>query len=216
MSNPLNPNDSVRLPGWVLLFFVAALAVIGPPVFWLLPERTMPVLLTAFFGVGLVSVLLAVAPLGAAALPALGLRRVGARTLAVAVGVTMLVSFAASQLGQTPEGVREVTDMARRPAELLPLLAILSLLAPLVEELVFRGLLFGWVAGRWNGFAAFIVSSLAFAAAHVELAHIVMVLPLGLWFGWLRWRTGSLVPSLVAHVVNNGIAVIAAVFLATG
>ena len=86
-------------------------------------------------------------------------------------------------------------------------------LAPLVEELVFRGLLYGWVAGRWGTVAAWIVSSLAFAAAHVEPAHIILVLPLALWFGWLRRRTDSLLPSLVAHMVNNGFAVAAAALL---
>ena len=87
---------------------------------------------------------------------------------------------------------------------------MLAGLAPLVEELVFRGLLYGWVAGRWGTVAAWIVSSLAFAAAHVEPAHIILVLPLGLLFGWLRRRTDSLLPSLVAHMVNNGFAVAAA------
>jgi hypothetical protein len=57
------------------------------------------------------------------------------------------------------------------------------------------------------------VSSLAFAAAHAEPAHIILVLPLGLWFGWLRRRTYSLWPSLAAHVFNNGLAVVAAAFL---
>ena len=85
----------------------------------------------------------------------------------------------------------------------------MAVLAPLVEELVFRGLLYGWLAGRWGTVAAWIVSSLAFAAAHVEPAHIILVLPLGLWFGWLRRRTNSLWPSLVAHMVNNGFAVAA-------
>ena len=86
-------------------------------------------------------------------------------------------------------------------------------MAPLVEELVFRGLLYGWLAGRWGTVVAWIVSSLAFAAAHVELAHVILVLPLGLWFGWLRRRTGSLWPSLVSHLVNNSLAVVAAALL---
>src|SRR5258707_562170 len=85
--------------------------------------------------------------------------------------------------------------------------------APLVEELIFRGLLYGWLAGRWGTIVAWIVSSLAFAAAHFEPAHIVLVLPLGLWFGWLRRRTDSLWPSLVSHMINNGIAIAAAAYL---
>jgi membrane protease YdiL (CAAX protease family) len=86
-------------------------------------------------------------------------------------------------------------------------------LAPVVEELVFRGLLYGWIAGRWGTVPAWLVSSVAFALAHYEPAHILLVLPLGLLFGYLRRRTDSLLPSLAAHIFNNGFAVLAAAFL---
>ena len=111
---------------------------------------------------------------------------------------------------ETP--VSAYLKIAREPAVLLMSLALLAGLAPVVEELIFRGLLFGWIEGRWGPGTAFIVSSLAFAAAHVEPAHAILVLPLGLLFGWLRWRTGSLWPSLVAHIANNGLAVLAVAF----
>ena len=99
---------------------------------------------------------------------------------------------------------------------LIPTLLVLAVLAPVVEELVFRGLLYGWVAGRWGPLPAFIVSSLVFAAAHAEPAHIVLVLPLGFWFGWLRWRTNSLWPTLITHMINNAFAVLGAAYLAGG
>jgi membrane protease YdiL (CAAX protease family) len=78
---------------------------------------------------------------------------------------------------------------------------------------VFRGLLYGWIESRWGSIVALVVSSLAFAGAHYEPAHIILVLPLGFLFGWLRRRTNSLVPSLVSHIVNNGFAVLSAAFL---
>ena len=84
---------------------------------------------------------------------------------------------------------------------------------PIGEELVFRGLLYGWIESRWGSMVALVVSSLAFAGAHYEPAHILLVLPLGFLFGWLRRRTNSLVPSLASHVVNNGFAVLSAAFL---
>ena len=122
----------------------------------------------------------------------------------------LALSIAVSQFGLEPQGMKEAMEVVREPGMLAPSLFVIAGLAPLVEELVFRGLLYGWVAGRWGTAAAWIVSSLAFAAAHVEPAHIILVLPLGLWFGWLRRRTDSLLPSLVAHMVNNGFAVAAA------
>lgn len=211
-SNPLNDNTSRRLPGWSMLTFLVVAPLIGLLAFWLLPERTNLSVLSAFFGTCLLALLIAVLPLGRDAPAALGLRPVGWRPIVLAVLGTTVLSFAVSQLGPQPEGVREVTQ-GLQGMRALQTLAVLGLLAPVAEELVFRGLLYGWLAGRWSNLVAFVLSSLAFAAAHTEPLHILLVLPLGFWFGWLRWRTGSLVPTIVAHIINNTIAVSAAVFL---
>lgn len=212
--NSLYQKDLYPVPGWSVLLFLAAAAAIGGPAILYLPDKSMLSLLAAFFVTGLVAVAISVAPLGLpAGLQALGIRAAGRWIIVLGVVVTTLLSFAVSQLGIQPEGMRQVTDSVRDPAVLVPTLLVLAVLAPLVEELVFRGLLYGWVAGRWGGLPALLVSSLAFAAAHYEPAHIVLVAPLGLWFGWLRWRTGSLLPSIVAHTINNGLAVAGAAFL---
>jgi membrane protease YdiL (CAAX protease family) len=125
----------------------------------------------------------------------------------------LAISVAVTHLGIEPEGVKEALELSRGPALFLPSLLVMALLAPLAEEAVFRGLLYGWLDGRFGPTVAWGLSSLLFAAAHVEPAHAVLVLPLGLWFGFLRWRSGSLWPSLAAHVVNNGMAVVAAAFV---
>lgn len=169
--------------------------------------------LTVSFVIGLVGVAAAVAPLGRAAFPALGFRGVGWRPIVFGSIATLVVSIVVSQVGPEPQGVKEALKVSRDPAQFLASLAVMAVLAPLVEELVFRGLLYGWLASRWNSGLAWIVSSLAFAAAHYEPAHIVIVLPLGLLFGWLRRRTDSLVPSICAHVANNAFAVFAAAYL---
>ncbi len=211
-ANPLIDNNSQRLPGWSVLAFLVAAPLFGLVAFWLLPERTNLSVLATFFAVGLLGIAVAVLPLGRNAPAALGLRPVGWRPVVLAVVGTTILSFVVSQLGPQPEGVRQVTE-GIQGVRALQTLAVLGFLAPLAEELVFRGLLYGWLAGRWSNLVAFVVSSLAFAAAHTEPVHILLVLPLGFWFGWLRWRTGSLVPTIVAHMINNTIAVAAAAFL---
>ncbi|MFZ5778835.1 MAG: CPBP family intramembrane glutamic endopeptidase [Pseudomonadota bacterium] len=207
-------NNSLAVPGWTLLVFLASAALLAVPAVWLARDFGMLGALAAFFGAGLAAIAIAVAPLGMPVVPALGFQAVGWKPIVLGVVVTTLISVAVSQLGVEPQGMKQAVEIASRPDEFLISLAILAGLAPVVEELTFRGLLYGWLAGRWGPVAAWIVSSLAFAAAHVELAHAVLVLPLGLWFGWLRWRTGSLWPSLVAHIANNGLAVSAAALLA--
>lgn len=215
---PTDPNaliykDYRPIPGWSLVVFLLALPVLGFAVVQFLPNHEMMTVLGAFFAIGLLAVIVAVAPLGRAAGPALGLRPVNWKYPVLGALGTVALSVAVSQIGIEPEGVKQVIEGVREPRQLTISLLCLALLAPLVEELVFRGLLYGWIAGRWGGWPAVIVSTLAFAGAHWEPAHVVLVLPLGLLFGWLRRRTDSLLPSLVAHIVNNGFALLAAVYL---
>jgi membrane protease YdiL (CAAX protease family) len=196
-----------------MLAFVVAAPLIGLVVFWLLPARSNLLVLSAFFGTCLLGILVAVLPLGRDAPAALGLRPVGWRPILFGVVGTTVLSFAVSQTGLQPEGVRQVTEGIQGTSQILQTLAVLAVLAPLAEELVFRGLFYGWLAGRWSNLVALVLSSLAFAAAHTEPVHVLLVLPLGFWFGWLRWRTGSLMPTIVAHIINNSIAVAGAAFL---
>ena len=209
----MNDQTYRPIPGWSLLLFAVALLAIGFVVLRLLPLHDMLPLLGAFFAIGLLSVVVAVAPLGRAALPALGLRPANWKYIVFGSLGTMALSVGVSQFGLQPEGMKQVFDIVRDLGELGMTLLLLAVLAPLVEELVFRGLLYGWLAGRWGRTVGWIVSSLAFAAAHAEPAHIILVFPLGLLFGWLRQRTDSLLPSLVAHIANNGLALIAAAYL---
>jgi len=211
--NPLNSQEFRPIPGWsILLFaaFVVPLAMLGAK---LLPEPDLLAILAIFFGSGLIAVALAVVPLGRGALPALGLRPAPWRYAALGSLATLAVSVAVSQFGIEPDGVKQALEVASDPRQFALSLVLLAGLAPVVEELVFRGLLYGWLEGRWGARVAFVVSSLAFAAAHIELKHVVLVLPLGFVFGWLRRRTNSLMPSMAAHIVNNGFALAATAWL---
>jgi membrane protease YdiL (CAAX protease family) len=211
--NSLIHNDSRPIRWWSIALFLVILPVLLVPGAWLLRDGGMLPMLALFFVSGLIAVALAVAPLGRQALPALGLRPAGWRPIVLGTVVALIISVAVTQLGVEPEGMKQAMEIAREPAMFAASLLVMAVLAPLVEEAVFRGLLYGWVAGRWGTLAAWLVSSILFAAAHVELAHVILVFPLGLWFGWLRRRTDSLWPSVVAHMINNGTAVLAAAFL---
>ena len=106
-----------------------------------------------------------------------------------------------------------IAEIATSPARTALAALVLGVLAPTVEELIFRGLVYGYVEGRFGGVAALIVSSLLFASAHVEWIHMALVLPIGLLLGWVRMRSGSLWPTIAAHIANNCVAVIASFLL---
>ncbi len=81
----------------------------------------------------------------------------------------------------------------------------LVILAPLAEELLFRGLLFERFSTRFSPILAIILTAVAFGLAHTQYAPLLMALVLidGLFFGFVRYKTGSLLVTFVCHVLNN-------------
>ena len=82
-------------------------------------------------------------------------------------------------------------------------LFVICILAPIAEELVFRGVLWSYVSKRINLNYAFIITTILFAVAHQSPVHIAGVLPLSLWLGLVRYRSGSILPCIFAHSLNN-------------
>jgi membrane protease YdiL (CAAX protease family) len=79
-----------------------------------------------------------------------------------------------------------------------------GLLAPIAEEMVFRGgilrALLSWKGGHWT---AIIITSLLFALAHGNMAQMPHAFLIGLLLGWMYYRTGSIIPGLIFHWINN-------------
>jgi membrane protease YdiL (CAAX protease family) len=81
--------------------------------------------------------------------------------------------------------------------------------APIVEEIIFRGLLFGALVRSMGFVAAAIVSSLVFAAVHgYGLEGTLAVTLTGSLLCWIYWRTGRLWTAILAHGVHNAIVVL--------
>lgn len=79
-------------------------------------------------------------------------------------------------------------------------------LAPVIEELIFRGFLFRAAERASNRWGAWVVSSVLFASYHVDPVHVIAVLFTGFFLGWLRLRSGSIWPGMIAHAANNSLA----------
>lgn len=95
--------------------------------------------------------------------------------------------------------------------------AAIIFLAPLAEELMFRGGVFGAVRTKSRR-AAYIVSALLFAAFHVwsyaledpmSLIYVLQYIPAGLALAWCYDKTGSIWGSIFLHMLNNGVSVLA-------
>lgn len=89
------------------------------------------------------------------------------------------------------------------------LTATIILVAPLSEEFRFRACLwraFAWSFPRGQERWAAVFTGLLFALTHLDSYHIAVVTPTAIALSWLRLRTGSWRPGLVAHAVHNLLA----------
>ena len=85
-----------------------------------------------------------------------------------------------------------------------PGLLLIGLMPALSEEALFRGFVLTGLLARWPAWAAIGLSAAMFAASHLDFTHAVMMLPMGCWLGYAVWRTRSIVPGMVCHLVING------------
>ncbi len=86
------------------------------------------------------------------------------------------------------------------------MIVAVCVLAPIVEELIFRGFLFRAAERATNRWGAWVLSSVLFASYHVDPVHVIAVLFTGFFLGWLRLRSGSIWPGMIAHAANNSLA----------
>ena len=90
---------------------------------------------------------------------------------------------------------------------------VVSVLAPVVEELTYRGLGFTLLA-PYRTWVAIIVTGVLFGAAHGLVAGLPVLTIFGIVVAWLRSRTGSVYPSMLLHGVFNGTALLLSVTVA--
>jgi uncharacterized protein len=87
----------------------------------------------------------------------------------------------------------------------LKIMAI-AILAPLIEELLFRGYLQTALMEKMNHHVAIWVAAFIFALIHLQPMAIPGLMLLGAAFGYIYYRTGSLKTCIVLHMINNGLA----------
>lgn len=87
------------------------------------------------------------------------------------------------------------------------------IMAPIGEEMVFRGFLQKFLEEYWKDITrAILISSLIFAMIHFNPYWTIQIYLLGIILGFLSWKTKSIIPSIILHSLNNGIAFILTIF----
>lgn len=129
---------------------------------------------------------------------------------AIVLGVGWLLSLWQSATGSGGETMQtkmvDALAVGARDAGPLLTLLVVALLAPIFEEIIFRGVVLGGLS-RYISFGwANILQALLFAAIHDDLPRFPYYFTLGLLAGALVKRTQSLGPAIALHVLNNLLA----------
>lgn len=121
-----------------------------------------------------------------------------------ALGVLVPSSWFQEQMPELPNIAEESFDLILKDRWGY---FVVGLLAPLSEEMVFRGAvlkaLLQWKENPWVGI---VISALLFALIHMNPAQMPHAFLIGLLLGWMYYRTDSIVPGVVYHWVNNTVA----------
>jgi membrane protease YdiL (CAAX protease family) len=114
----------------------------------------------------------------------------------------------------SPESVQDLAAestllAASSPARLVVVLLVVACVGPLVEELFFRGALYGALRRNHPLFGAACVTMLCFVIGHLNYRKWPALLVVAVVLTYLRAASGSLLPSLAMHVAFNAVTVLA-------
>jgi len=136
--------------------------------------------------------------------------------LGAAYPVLMLVQamvYGVSGGDLNPQEVVQFLQNAESPRDRLAVMVMAIIVAPVAEEVIFRGYLYP-VGKRYAGpFFAMVLSSLIFAALHGHTASLPALFTLAMCLGLAYEKTGTLLVPMVMHAVFNAVSVAAIMFL---
>jgi uncharacterized protein len=125
-------------------------------------------------------------------------------TLALGQTLDSLVTLAGLAHHGSMVTIRRALAEAVGPDLLLAVLVV-GLVAGTAEETFFRGYMQTRLAQRLPRGAAIAITALCFGIFHMDWLHGLLALALGLYLGWITELTGSALPAVVCHVINNAL-----------
>ncbi|MFO0997216.1 MAG: type II CAAX endopeptidase family protein [Alphaproteobacteria bacterium] len=147
---------------------------------------------------------------------AFGFRRVGASAILRAIGAWLLFLPVVAALIYAMFRITGATAIGRQiqlipalgalePWQMPILAALIAVAAPVAEETLFRGVLFGWLRRHWPFWPSAFLSALVFSLLHMILEVMPPTIALGLLFAWMYERSRSLWTPIAVHMVHNGV-----------
>jgi len=101
-----------------------------------------------------------------------------------------------------------MNDLFLSQGKLASRIILLVLVAPLTEELLFRGIMLRGLLSRYRPAVAVVLTAVLFAALHLNPWQFISPLFLGIAFGWFYLRSGSVGLCVLAHAYSNGLLIV--------
>ena len=108
---------------------------------------------------------------------------------------------------------QEVINMFKESSgfSLIILALTVSVFTPFAEEFLFRGFILTMLLKRYSPIVSIVISSFVFSIAHEPIA-MALAFGGGCLYGWIRVKTGSIYPSMIAHAIWNGFITLVVIF----
>lgn len=148
-------------------------------------------------------------------LPLLGLRRVRAAAFGwMALGLvayyTLAIAYANLLTQPSQKDIARNLGLDAGLWAAIPVALLIAIAAPIAEEIFFRGMLFGGLRRRLSTIPSALISALVFGGLHATsgISAVPVLIIFGFVLALLYERTGSLLPGMVAHALNNSLALL--------
>jgi len=195
-----------------IVSFAALLVLVFYGSQWLGGRGIVTALLSVEYGFFLAPTLAVVLGLGFSARDTLGLRLPPLRGVLAAVLIGLSAWTVAGgllvRLLPPPESlVRALSKILLLDGKPVPLWVtwlVIGVTPAICEELYFRGFALSGLR-RFGKWPAVLLSALFFGLAHSSIYRMLPTFFLGLLFAWMVWKTGSVLCSVIAHALNNGL-----------
>ena len=122
--------------------------------------------------------------------------------------LVLLIGWIMNEIIGDQGGSNPLLELVLNSDEFIPLFLLLLttvVLAPVFEELVFRGVLLPVLVSKVGKISGVLLSALIFALAHLSVGELPPLFVLGIGLGLMRLSSGRLFPCALMHSLWNGV-----------
>ncbi len=130
----------------------------------------------------------------------------GVAGFVVAFVAALVVGFPIEQLVGTDPTQQALSQTATEPGMLPIVLLSGAIIAPIAEEIVFRGYLYKAFRDRFKPWYAIILSAALFSLIHLEWRAALQLFVIGIVLAYVYEETGNLMAPITLHILNNAVS----------